>query len=597
MENTRSSYSDKLKWNVRDLYATEDDYERDYEEVEKRLGEYAKFCGHILDDANSLYGLLTLDDEISRKIERIYIYSFIQNDEDTRKTKYQTLYERAVKLNEKCNEASSYIVPELLKSSFETVEKYIEEKKELVPYRRMLKELYRMKDHVLSDAEEKILSSLSGSFGTAEEAFSYLSDADLRFGEIDDEDGKPIEMNEKIYQKLIISPNRKVRKQAFERLLEVYGSFKNTYAKLLASEVGLNNKLATIRHYDSALDAALYVNQIPKGIIENLLTTVKKNTAPLTRYWAFKKELLGVDELHIYDTHASICKKVSKNYSFDEARKAIVDSLQILGKEYVSLLNRAFDEGWIDSIANDGKRNGAYCTKCYGVHPYVLLNFDGTFQSVSTLAHELGHALHDYYAMSNQSYQDHGYSIFVAEVASQVNEILLTRQQIVQSNDREEKLSLLDDLVRDFKTAVYRQTMFADFEVRIHELEKKGQPLTHEVLCDEYYKLNLEYYGENIVVDELIKYEWEHIPHFYMNFYVYQYATAYTAAIIIAQNILNGKDGARENYLEFLKLGVTKTPVESLKVAGVDMESEQVLSESFVYLDHLIDELEENMRC
>ena len=596
MENTRSSYAEELKWNVKDLYASSDDYERDYAYVQEAQAEYKKYEGHVLDDAETLCKLLEFDTMMSQKMDRIYVYSHIQNDQDTRDTKYQVLYDRAVRLYESLGEASSFIVPELMKSDYSVVEGFIKKNEKLKPYERMLKDIYKMKNHILSDAEEKLLSGLSSAFGTPEEVFSFLTDADMKFGEIEGEDGTPVELTEKTYHKLIISPNREVRKHAFLRLLEVYSNFKNTYAKLLASEVNQNNKFARMRGYDSALEASLYGNDIPVSIVENLIATVKKNVAPLSKYWTIKRDVLGVDELHIYDTYAPTSKSVNRTFTFDEAKELIIKVLEVLGSDYISVLRRAFSEGWIDSPANDGKRNGAYCTKCYGVHPYVLVSFDGTLNSVSTLAHELGHAMHDYYAITNQSYQDHGYSIFVAEVASQVNQIILSKYLIEHSKSKEEKIYLLDDLIQDFKSTIYRQTMFADFEKTVHEKSQDGESLTYEVLNDLYYKLNLDYYGENIVVDEAIKYEWQRIPHFYMNFYVYQYATAYAAAIIIAKNILEGKQGAVESYLEFLKLGCTKTPVESLKVAGVDMESEKVLAEAFEYFDGLISELQENMR-
>lgn len=597
MENTRSTYAEELKWNVEDLYKDLNEYERDYREVESHIEDYYKYRGHILDDEDSLYRLLEFDTKISQMADRIYIYSQILNDQDTTDTNNQVLYDRAVRLYEKIGEATSFILPELMRSDYKEVENLIQKKEELKPYERMLKNIYRMKDHVLSDEEEKILSNLSSTFNAPEEVFSYLSDADLKFGEVEDENGFKVELSEKTYHKLITSSDRTVRKSAFEKLFGVYGNFKNTYAKLLASEVKKNNKLATVKKYDSALEASLDANDIPRSIIDTLIRTVKNNVEPMSNYWNIKRSVLGVDELHIYDTYAPTSKEIDVTYSIEEARNIIVASLSVLGDEYVSKIESAFRERWIDSPANEGKRNGAYCTACYGVHPYVLLSFDGTLNSVSTLIHELGHAMHDYYAMSSQSYQDHGYSIFVAEVASQVNQILLSRYLIDRSKSKEEKIYLIDDLIQDFKSTIYRQTMFADFEVTIHEMDREGVTLTHEKLCNLYYKLNEEYYGKNIVVDDIIKYEWERIPHFYMNFYVYQYATAYIASIIISKNILENRDGAIENYLEFLKLGSTKSPVESLRVADVDMESEQTLKEAFHYFDGLIKELEENMRC
>lgn len=596
MEKTRKNYDENLKWNVKDLYKSEDEYKKDYDGVNSNLKVYDDFKGHILDNAESLLKLLKFDVEVGIKVERIYIYSHIQNDEDTTNTKNQELYNKAVKLYEAYSEATSFIVPELLKSDYRVIEKFLEENDELKEYERMLKNIFRMKEHVLSDEEEKLLSSLSCTFRTSEDVYSYLTDADLKFGTIKNEFGEDEELSEKTYHKLIRSSKRNVRKSAFEGLLNVYGNFKNAYASLLASEVTSNNKMASIRRYDSALEASLFGNEIPLKIYSNLIEQVRKNISPLSKFWKLKKEVLGLDELHIYDTYAPLVEEFDKTYTYDEARDIILNSLEVLGSNYVEDLKHAFSDKWIDSCSNDGKRNGAYCTACYGVHPYVLLSYDGSLNSVSTLAHELGHAMHYYYAMKNQNYQDYNYSIFVAEVASQVNQILLSKYLIEQTDYKKEKAYLIDDLIGDFKSTIIRQTMFAEFELKIHELEAKGQALTHEALCNIYYDLNKDYYGKNIVVDDIIKYEWERIPHFYMDFYVYQYATAYAASIILAKNILEGAPGAVESYIKFLGLGCTKSPVESLKIAGVDMESETVLKGAFDYFENLIKELEENLK-
>ena len=311
---------------------------------------------------------------------------------------------------------------------------------------------------------------------------------------------------------------------------------------------------------------------------------MKKNIVPLSKFWKIKKEALGVSKLHLYDTYTALENTNTKKYTEKEAEELLYQALSILGDDYIHDLKKAFAERWIDFCPNDGKRNGAHCTACYSAHPYVLLSFNGTLENISTLAHELVHAMHYYYAIKNQAYQDYGYSIFVAEVASQVNQILLSKYLINQTNDIDEKKYLIDDLIRDFKATIYRQTMFADFEATIYEAAQTGEILTHEYLCNTYYELNKEYMGKNVVIDDLVRYEWERIPHFYMNFYVYQYATAYAASIKIAMDLLNGKEGAREKYLEFLKLGCTKTPIESLKVAGVDMMSKDCLEDAFLIL-------------
>ena len=593
MAKLRKDFKENLKWNVQDLYKTEEDYEKDYQFVKEHLKDYGKYQGHLLDNENILYEALSFDNHLSKILERIYVYAQINNDSDTTEVKYQAMYGKAYKLYEEYQEACSFLVPEILKGDRALIEEYVKKNSKLKEYERVLTDIFRLKEHVLSDKEEKILSSLSTTFSIPDQVYSYLTDADMKFGTIKNKDGKKVELNEKTYHEFIESNDRSERKQAFTKLLTTYGNFKNTYANLLASEVNNNNKIAQIRGYKSAREASLYQNEIPEEIYDFLIDTVKKNVAPLSKFWKIKSKALGFNKLHIYDTNTAMSRGITKKYSEKEAEELLYQALNGLGDNYINDLKLAFQQRWIDFCPNDGKRNGAYCTACYSVHPYVLLSYNGTLENVSTLAHELGHAMHYYYAIQNQSYQDYGYSIFVAEVASQVNQILLSKYLISKTDNVEEKIYLIDDLIRDFKATIYRQTMFADFEKTIHEAQQKGEVLTHEYLCSTYYKLNQEYMGENIVIDELIQYEWERIPHFYMNFYVYQYATAYAAAIKIAMDIFNHKDGAKEKYLEFLKLGCTKTPVASLKVAGVDMTQKETLNDAFAYFDDLVNELKE----
>ena len=593
MARARKDFKEDLKWNVKDLYHSLDDYEKDYHYIQEHLKDYAKYQGHILDSENILYEVLSFDYKMSEMLERVYVYAHINNDSDTTDVKYQAMFGKAYKLYEEYNEATSFLIPEILKGSWELIEKYINKNSKLQEYERVLKNIFRMKKYVLSDKEEKILSSLSTTFSTPDNVYSYLTDADMKFGTIKDQFGKKHELNERTYHEFIESNDRRLRKQAFTKLLSTYGDFKNAYASLLASEVNNNNKVAQIRGYKSAREASLYGNEIPVSIYDNLISTVKKNIAPLSKFWKVKKEALGVSKLHLYDTYTALTNMSTKKYTEKEAEELLYQALSVLGDGYIRDLKKAFGERWIDFCPNDGKRNGAYCTACYSVHPYVLLSYNGTLENVSTLAHELGHAMHYYYAIKNQSYQDYGYSIFVAEVASQVNQILLSKYLLQHTDDIDEKKYLLDDLIRDFKATIYRQTMFADFEKTIHEADQNGEVLTHEYLCNTYYRLNKEYMGKNVVVDEVVKYEWERIPHFYMNFYVYQYATAYAAAIKIAMDILDGKEAARDNYLAFLKLGCTKNPIDSLKVAGVDMTKEETLNDAFMYFNGLVNELEE----
>lgn len=592
MANTRESYEERLKWNVKDIYQSEEDFEKDFAFYEKRLEEYEKYRGHLLDSAKSLYTFLVFDTENEKVMDQLYVYAHLQSDQDTRNTKFQELEKRVYHLYRKGAEMTSFVVPELVGADYETIENYISEEPGLEAYRRILKDLFKFKSHTLSEKEEKLLSSISSAFDTADDVFSLLTDADMKFPKVKDEAGYVVELSEKNYSKLVRSKDRKVRKQAFHSLLETYGQFKNTYAALLANKVSNDNKIARLRNYGSALEASLYGDDIPVEVYHNLIDTVKRHVEPLSKFWKSKACAMDIDVFHIYDTLAPSGNSLKREYTEDEAKELILKALRPLGVDYIRDLTKAFDERWIDFCPNDGKRNGGYCTAVYTVHPYILLNFDGTLNSVSTLAHELGHAMHYYYAIANQTFQDYNYTIFVAEVASQVNQILLSKYLIDTTDDIEEKRHLIDELIQDFKGSVYRQTMFAEFELKLHERESKGEILTQESMCKLYYALNDTYYGKNIAVDEEIKYEWERIPHFYTSFYVYQYATSYVASIKIANDILNKKEGAIENYLEFLKLGCTKTPIDSLKIAGVDMSKRETLEEVFAYFEGLVDEFD-----
>ena len=420
---------------------------------------------------------------------------------------------------------------------------------------------------------------------------SALTDSDFKFGNII-VNGEEIELTESNYSLFIRHENREVRRQAFEMLHKKYEEYKNTLASTLKCEVEKNVATAKIRNYKNSLNASLFHNEIDDNVYRSLISGVHDNLKSLYKYWDLKRKILKLDELHIYDTYADIAKDSNKNYSFEEAKDLVLTAVKPLGEEYVKGITKSFTNNWIDSCNNVGKRGGAYCTACYSVHPYVLMSYEGTLNDISTLAHELGHAMHYYYACNNQSYVDYGYSIFVAEVASQVNEILLSRYLLDNVKDNQEKIKIIDDLLQKYKSTIFRQTMFAEFELFIHEYTENGGVLTHQNMSDKYYELNKLYFGDNVIVDELVKYEWERIPHFYMNFYVYQYATGFAAAIKIANEIYNGNEEMRKNYLEFLKLGCTKNPIDSLKVAGVDMTNSEVIEDSIKFMNELVEEYE-----
>ncbi len=592
MAKKRKDFASIYKWNTKDLYQSDEEVLKEIARLEKDILALDKFKGHILDGAESLLETLDTDTNLEKRIEQVYTYGHINNDADTKDVNYQTIYGKAKNIYTKYLEHSSYIVPELLKGDYETVQKYIASNSKLKEYERVLKHIFRNKDHVLNTEAESALASFSSLFSAPDEIMQTLSDSDFTYDDII-VNGKKVELTESNYSVFIKDKDRNVRKQAFTSLYKTYAKFKNTIATILKNEVEKNAASARLRHFNSSLEASLFPNEIDPKVYHNLINGVHKHLPSLYKYWDLKRKELKLDELHIYDTYADISKSNDKKYTFTEAKELILKAVAPLGEDYQKVLLQAFSDGWIDSCNNEGKRGGAYCTACYNVHPYVLLSFEDNFQSVSTLAHELGHAMHYYYACQNQTYQDYGYSIFVAEVASQTNEILLSRYLLDHTSDTSEKLKIIDELLLSFKSSLFRQTMFAEFELFIHEWTEQGNVLNHEVMSNKYYELNKLYFGDQVVCDEEIKYEWERIPHFYLNFYVYQYATSFMAAIALANKIYEKDEKTRDNYLEFLKLGCTLNPIDSLKVAGIDIADSKVLDDAIAFMNELLKMYEE----
>lgn len=589
---TRNEIEEKYKLDVKGLFETENIFLEEIEKLKVEIQEIKKFEGHILDNSNNLLNLYKLSEDLDSRIEKVYVYASLNHDFDLANEKGDENYGKAYKLYQEYNNLSAFITPELLKNDYSIIEKYIEENNELKKYEILLKETFRLKEHVLDKNEELILSKLSNALKTPYSAYSKLTDVDLTFGEVENEEGKLVELTEANWSSFIESKSRNVRENVFKKFYDAYKSVINSTAELLSAEVKQNNALADIRKYDNAMSASLNVNNVDSCVYNNLIKAVNKNMDIIHRQWDIRKEILGLNELHLYDTYVPLVKEYEKKYSYEDAKELVLKSLDVLGKEYCDVLKKFFDERWIDVYPNENKRGGAYCTCCYLTNPYVVTNFDERYGDVSTITHELGHGMHYHYAQTNTSYYDYGYTIFVAEVASQVNEILLALYVLNTSDDKNEKIFVLDELIKHFKSSVVRQTMFSEFEKEIHEKEQNGDVLTCNYLCDTYYDLNKKYFGENVVVDEEIKYEWSRIPHFYYNFYVYQYSTGYIAALKIASDIFNKKENALEKYLEFLKLGCTKDPVESLKIAGVDLTKETVFDEAFIEFNKQMDEFE-----
>lgn len=584
--NNRNEIPEKYKINLTELFDSNEKFLNEISLLEKEIDKIKKYKGTLL---NNLYETLKLDTDIEKRLERLFIYAHINNDIDLSDDLYNKYYGMVIKLNREYSEYSSYIVPELMSYDYKDIEKLYDKDKRLLEYEIVLKDIFRKKKYILSEKEEKLLSMMSDTFSVPEDTFSKLTDVDLKFGNIKDENNKKVEITNNNYATYLESNNRKVRKNAFKTLYKGYENIINTNSELLSGEVKLHNRIAKIRGYNSSLEASLISNNVTDEVYKTLLKSIENNLSIIHKQWKIRKNVLEVDKLHIYDTYVPLVENYNKKYSFDEGKELVLNALKPLGDDYVGLLKKAFNERWIDVYPTKNKRMGGYCTACYLTHPYVFLNFDGRFDEVSTIAHELGHAMHYYYAINNNSYQNYGYTIFVAEVASQVNELLLSYYMLDEAKEKQEKLYIIDELLKRFKASVVRQTMFSEFELEIHNLEQNGEVLTKDLMCKNYYELNKKYYGKFVTVDKEIMYEWSRIPHFYYNFYVYQYATGYVAAMKIANDIYNKKENALENYKKFLKLGCTKDPVESLKVAGVDLTKKEIYDEAFKEFDKTLD--------
>lgn len=584
----REEIKDEYKIDTKSLFENNEEFEKELDKVSKEINDITKFNNKLF-DGNNLLECLILSESLSRKIMRLYTYAHLNNDFDLSVNIYNEYVGKVIKVYTEYNSLSSYIVPELLENDYSIIEKLYEKYPELKKYEVSLKDIYRLKEHTLSKNEEYIISKLTSPYASFEDAYSKLKDVELKFGKIS-YDGKKEELTPILYSSLIEHKDRNIRKKAFKQLYKAYKGIINTNSELITGNIKKDNVLADVRKYNNALEHALISDDIDPKVYDTLLSSIDKNISIIHKQWDVFKEELKLKDLHLYDISAPLVKDYDKKYSVNEAKDLILKSLNVLGDEYTSIIDKSFTDRWIDIYPNKNKRSGAYCTHCYETHPYVVTNYDEKLYDVSTITHELGHAMQYYYADKENSYFNATYSIFVAEVASQVNEILLNLYIINNSKDKEEIKYVYGNLIKQFKGSVVRQSMFAEFEKIIHEAEAKGTTLSVDYLNNTYYDLNKKYFGKNVVVDEDIKYEWSRIPHFYYNYYVYQYATGYIAALKIATEIFNQKEGSLEKYIEFLKLGCTKDPVGSLKVAGVDLTKEATFDEAFKEFDRQLNE-------
>ena len=575
-------------WDLTYIFKSDVEFNKTYEESKKEIKKVSNFKGKLLNNSDSLLSYLEYSDNMERKLYKLYYYAHLNLDTDTANTNSQALEGRVANLLQEYSVLSSFVLPELLSGDYEKIKEFIKENKKLEKYSFNLEEIYRYQSHRLSEENEVLLSSLSKSF-IADETFEALTDADMTFPNINVDD-EEVELTESNYNTYIRSNDRKVRKDAFTKLLGTYGSFKNTLAKTFSGNVELLTSMAKIKNFNSSIEASLYSDNIPVEVYNKLINIVNENMDVLYKYYDLKKDVLNIDKLHLYDIYVPMVNSIEKKYTFNEAKETVLKALSILGEDYINNLSKAFNERWIDIYNNRGKRGGAYSSGFYDTKPYLLLNFEGKYEDVTTLAHELGHSMHTYYSCMAQPYNLSSYNIFVAEVASTVNELLLVHYLIEHSDDKKEKLFLINQLMELYKATIYRQVMFAEFERDMHKALENGEVLTNEYLSNNYYELVKKYFGKNVVCDEEIKNEWMRIPHFYYNFYVYKYAIGLSCATRIVNNILSHKQGALENYLDFLKTGGSMYPADELKVAGVDIYDENVYKEAIKTFDGYINE-------
>ncbi|MEI2284522.1 oligoendopeptidase F [Paenibacillus polysaccharolyticus] len=587
----RSEVPAEHTWKLEDLYADQKAWDQEYEEVSSMMKKASEFQGK-LNQPDVLKASFEFEDEIGLKLERLFVYARMHQDEDTANPTYQSLSQKAQKLGVRVGEALSFVTPEILSLPDSELDALIKNES-LSAYTFTLEEMKREKAHVLSQAEEALLAQVGNLSQAPQTIFSMLNNADLKFPRIKDENGKEVELTHGSYIQFLENPNREVRERAFKAVYETYAKQKNTIAAALNANVTKNMFYANVRKYPSVMEMNLYGDNIPTDVYNNLVDTIHESLPLLHRYMDLRKKLLGVDQLHMYDLFAPLVDEYKMDITYDEAKKTVKEGLAPLGKEYAEALQAGYDNRWIDVYENENKRSGAYAWGAYGTHPYVLLNHKDNLNSMFTLAHEMGHALHSHYSDTTLSYRDAQYTIFLAEVASTTNEALLMDYMLNKSTDPKEKLYLLTYYADQFRTTVFRQTMFAEFEKIIHERAEQGEALTPQLLSEIYYDLNVQYHGKNMVVDKDIEMEWARIPHFYNSFYVYKYATGFSAATSFSKQILEEGQPAVDRYLGFLKSGGSDYSINILKKAGVDMSTPQPIREAMSVFKELIEQMEQ----
>lgn len=589
----REEMDPRFCWKMEDLYAADTDWEKEYAVLDEKIADLQKLQGTLKKGKEELLAVLKASDACNKMLERIYVYANQRYHQDTGNQTYQGMAGKASTIFAKLQDAAAYIEPEILEMDETVLRQWLKESEELGLYSRYLEESLRTKEHICSAEIESILAKASEMGNSPQDIFTAFNNADLSFGMIRDENGEETALTHGRYMSFLESKNREVRKTAFETLYKAYESHKHTLAATFTANLKKEIFFASVRNYPSTLEAALDAGNIPVSVYKNLIQAVHDSMDSMYHYVKLRKNLLQLDELHMYDVYVPMVEHSDRKISYEEAKNLVREGLSVLGEDYISILNEGYENGWIDVYENQGKRSGAYSWGAYGTHPYVLLNYNENLNSVFTLAHEMGHAIHSYHSDRTQPYVYAGYRIFVAEVASTCNEALLIHYLMEKAESKEEKAYLINYFLDQFKGTLFRQTMFAEFEMLMHEkMEKEGSIATQEI-CDLYYELNKKYFGPDMVVDPQIAMEWSRIPHFYTPFYVYQYATGFSAAIAISSKILAGEEGIIEKYKAFLSGGSSMDPIDLLKLCDVDMASGEAVTEALQVFEEYVKRLEE----
>ena len=588
----RSEVKEEYTWDVSAMYASKTAWEADLKEVDVIVSDLAKLEGSVMASAEKLLAALELGARAEQKIDLAFNYAERLFDQDQKNTEHQAMSQKMYGVVTDYQSRTAFVVPEILAADKATLAQYFSEKKELELYRGLVDEILRTKEHVLSAEMEKLVAMTGEMAQTPEQVYSIINNADLIYPEIEDENGEKVRLSHGNFVPFEESGDRRVRKDAFEAFYSIYKQFAGTIAGLYNGQVKQQIFYAKARNYASTLEAAVDANNVPAKVYRNLVETVNANMDKMHRYVKLRKKCLGVDELHMYDVYTPMIADAAKKVSYDEAKETVLKALAPLGEDYVATVKEGFENRWIDVYENEGKRSGAYSAGAFGTHPYVLLNYNDTLDNMFTLAHEMGHAMHSWYSNANQPYIYSQYKIFVAEVASTCNEILLMEYLLANTTDKKERAYLLNHYLDSFKGTVYRQTMFAEFEMKSNQMAEAGESLNAENLCKLYYGLNQKYFGGDMVSDPQIAYEWARIPHFYYNFYVYQYATSFSAAVAIAHGILEEGAPAVERYKKFLSGGCSMSPVDLLKQVGINMEEPKPIQDALDVFGKVLDEIE-----